>query len=68
MGEELRVERVVAVVGSFEDAAAADRSYWLAQSSAARFAHVERLRRANYVDDAATRLQRVLEVARRPPR
>ena len=42
--------------------------YWWAQSPEERLRHIERLRRINYGDQAAARLQRVLEIAPRAPR
>lgn len=42
-----------------------DKAYWLKCSAQERLQHVEVLRRINYGDAAAARLQRVLEVVTR---
>lgn len=43
-----------------------DTAYWLSQTPEERFAHVEYLRWVNYGDQAAARLQRVLEIVEGP--
>jgi len=48
---------------SFDDAETL--AFWHAQSAEARLRHVEQLRRMNYGYRAASRLQRLLEIARR---
>jgi hypothetical protein len=54
------------VVTNFEDASAADRAYWHAQSPEACLQHALELRRINYgTDRASARIERVLEITRR---
>ncbi len=43
-----------------------DKAYWLSRTPEERFAHVQYLRWVNYGDQAAGRLQRVLEIIERP--
>jgi len=67
MGRSDRVERTLTVVEGFAEAERQDRAYWHAQDPLTRLQHLEELRRINHGDDAVSgRLQRVLEVARRP--
>jgi hypothetical protein len=61
-----RLDRTAfSVVDSFEEAEKLDEQYWLSRTPDERLQHMELLRRINYGDDAAARLQRVLEVAER---
>jgi hypothetical protein len=61
-----RLDRTAfSVVASFEEAEKLDEQYWLSRTPDERLQHMELLRRINYGDDAAARLQRVLEVAER---
>jgi hypothetical protein len=53
------------VVSSFEEADKQDREYWLSRTPYERLQYMELLRRINYGSVAATRLQRVLEIAER---
>jgi hypothetical protein len=53
------------VVSSFEEADKQDKEYWLSRSPHERLQYMELLRRINYGSLAATRLQRVLEIAER---
>ncbi|MGA0082003.1 MAG: hypothetical protein ACO3IT_09605, partial [Ilumatobacteraceae bacterium] len=61
--------RSIEVVGSFAEAAQADKEYWLKQTPHARLQHALELRRMNYgTDRVSSRLQRVLEITQRTPR
>ena len=61
--------RSIEVVGSFAEAAQADKEYWLSQTPHARLQHALELRRMNYgTDRVSSRLQRVLEITQRTPR
>ena len=53
------------VVSSFEEADKQDKEYWLSRTPHQRLQYMELLRRINYGTVAATRLQRVLEIAER---
>ena len=53
----------VSVSGAFDDADTI--AYWHGQSPEARLRQVEHLRQMNYGHRASTRLQRLLEIARR---
>jgi hypothetical protein len=53
------------VVSSFEEADKQDKEYWLSRTPYERLQYMELLRRINYGAIAATRLQRVLEIAER---
>ncbi len=53
------------VVSSFAESDRDDDRYWWAQSAEARLRHIEYLREINYGHHARSRLQRVLEIARR---
>jgi hypothetical protein len=53
------------VVSSFEEADKQDKEYWHSRTPYERLQYMELLRRINYGSVAATRLQRVLEVAER---
>jgi hypothetical protein len=53
------------VVSSFEEADKQDKEYWLSRTPYERLQYMELLRRINYGSVAATRLQRVLEIAER---
>ena len=53
------------VVSSFEEADKQDKEYWLSRTPHERLQYMELLRRINYGPVAATRLQRVLEIAER---
>lgn len=64
---EPRVDRTAfSIVSSFEDADAEDAAYWRSRTPAERLAHLELLRRINYGDAAAGRLQPVLEIGWSP--
>jgi hypothetical protein len=61
-----KIDRTVfSVVSSFEEADKQDKEYWLSRTPYERFQYMELLRRINYGSVAATRLQRVLEIAER---
>jgi len=61
-----RIDRTAfSVVSSFEEADKQDKEYWLSRTPYERLQYMELLRRINYGSVAATRLQRVLEVAER---
>ena len=62
----IRLDRHAFSVSSSFDTSEETR-YWWAQSPEARLRHIERLRQINYGDQAAARLQRVLEIAPRTP-
>jgi hypothetical protein len=53
------------VLSSFEEADRDDKEYWLSRTPQERLQYMELLRRINYGSIAATRLQRVLEIAER---
>lgn len=54
----------VSVLSSFEEADAADKTYWHSKTPQERLAALELMRQINYGYDPITkRLQRVLEVA-----
>jgi len=53
------------VLSSFEEADKQDKEYWLSRTPYERLQYMELLRRINYGSVAATRLQRVLEIAER---
>lgn len=53
------------VLSSFQEADREEREYWLSRTPLERLQHMELLRRINYGADAASRLQRVLEVTER---
>lgn len=55
----------LSVVSSFDEAARKDKEYWLSRTPNERLEQMELLRRINYGDAAAARLQRVLEVVER---
>jgi len=55
----------LSVVSSFEEADRQDKEYWLSRTPYERLQYMELLRRINYGSVAATRLQRVLEIAER---
>jgi hypothetical protein len=55
----------LSVVSSFEEAEKQDKEYWLSRTPHERLQYMELLRRINYGSAAATRLQRVLEIAER---
>jgi len=58
--------RAVSVVTGFDHRA--DDEWWWARTPAERLEYMEHLRRMNYGDAAAGRLQRVLEIAQRTER
>jgi len=61
-----RIDRTAfSVVSSFEEADKQDKEYWLSRTPYERLQYMELLRRINYGLTAATRLQRVLEIAER---
>jgi hypothetical protein len=61
-----RIDRsALSVVSSFEEADKQDKEYWLSRTPHERLQYMELLRRINYGSVAATRLQRVLEIAER---
>jgi len=57
---------VLTVFSSFEEADAADRAYWHSRTPLERLEALELMRQSayGYDDPSASRLQRVLEVAR----
>lgn len=60
---EMRVDRTkLSVSNSFDNTE--EKVYWLARTPQERLVHIERLRRINYGDRTAERLQRVLEVVK----
>jgi hypothetical protein len=67
--EEIQFPRIdrtaLSVVSSFEEADKQDKEYWLSRTPHERLQYMELLRRINYGSVAATRLQRVLEIAER---
>ena len=66
---ERRLDRsAFSVFTSFAEADAADKVYWLSRTPEERVRYMEYLRRINYGSRATERLQRVLEIATRPPR
>jgi hypothetical protein len=63
MKDEPRVDRTAfSVFDSFEEADAADAAYWRSRTPAERMAHLELLRRINYGERAAGRMERVLVI------
>lgn len=67
MDSASRMERRLEVFRSFSDEQDATRRFWWSRSYQERLAHTEELRRMNYSDAYADpRLQRLLEIARRP--
>lgn len=61
VGDHLRVDRTAfSVVPNFEKAD--ERAYWHVRSPAERLRYMEMLRRINYGDRAADRLEKGLEV------
>jgi hypothetical protein len=67
--EGIKVDRsAFSIFSSFAEADAADKAYWLSRTPQERVLHMEFLRRLNYGHRATERLQRVLEIATRPPR
>jgi len=65
--ESLRMDKTVFSVGRLTDASG-EREYWLAKSPQERLEAVEVMRQIVYGYDPSTaRLQRVLEIAQRPP-
>ncbi|MDZ7718490.1 MAG: hypothetical protein U5K72_06710 [Balneolaceae bacterium] len=62
--QSLKVDRKVLQVDSLKDESN-DKTYWHSRTPQERLKHMERLRRINYGDDAAGRLQRVFEVIQR---
>lgn len=60
---DLRLDKTKLVLTSSFDNAD-EKSYWLSRTPEERIAHIEFLRRVNYGDEAAKRLQRVLEVVK----
>jgi hypothetical protein len=66
--DTVKVDRTTITVASLDDPPD-DIAYWRAQTPEARLQHMELLRQINYGQAAITgRLQRVLEIATRPPR
>ena len=67
--DEIKFPRIdktaLLVVSSFEEAEKLDKEYWLSRTPHERLQYMELLRRINYGSVAATRLQRVLEIAER---
>ena len=57
-----KLDKTFFSVVTFEEADAQDKAYWLSKTPRERLQHVELLRRINYGNHAAARLQRVLEV------
>jgi len=57
---------IMTVFSSFEEADAADRAYWQSRTPLARLEALELMRQGayGYEDPTASRLERVLEVAR----
>lgn len=67
--ETLRLDKTAFAVVSLHDADAADKAYWAAQSPRARLEALEYMRQVAYGYDPVTaRLERVLEVVKRPSR
>ncbi|HEY0024308.1 MAG TPA: hypothetical protein VGB24_15435 [Longimicrobium sp.] len=63
MMDEPRVDRTAfSVFDSFEEADAADAAYWRSRTPEERLAHLELLRRINYGERAAGRMERVLVI------
>lgn len=66
---DIKIQRTVSVVGSFEESDALDREFRRAQPMDVRLEMIELLRQINYGYDPDTaRLQRVLEVVEYIPR
>ena len=61
--QETRAVNRTAVVITSLHAASDENAYWLSRTPRERLQHVELLRRINYGNRAAARLQRILEVA-----
>lgn len=70
MDDDFRIDRTAfSIVSSHEEAEAEDRAFWLSKTPHERLAGIELTRQVLYGYDPATaRLQRVLEITRRPPR
>ena len=66
--ETPKLKRVLTVFSSYEELAADERAYWLSRPASERWEAMELIRRLNHGDEYPQRLQRVLEVAQRPPR
>jgi hypothetical protein len=63
-----RLDRSAFSVSSFQDAERDDRLYWANKTPEERLTALEEMRQIVYgYDPTATRLQRILVVARRPP-
>ena len=67
--DTLRIDkRTLSVSSSFEEADAADKTYWHSKTPQERLAALELMRQINYGYNPITeRLQRVLEVAKLTP-
>ncbi len=67
--DSVRMDKTAfSVVSSFEEAEEADKAYWRTQSPQARLEALELMRQVAYGYDPATaRLERILEVVKRPP-
>jgi hypothetical protein len=65
---DVKLDRRAISVASLHDPSD-ETAYWLSRSPAERIEAIEAMRRIIYGDDpAATRLQRLLEIAQCPPR
>lgn len=63
MMDEPRVDRTAfTVFDSFEEADAADAAYWRSRTPEERLAHLELLRRINYGERAAGKIERIIVV------
>ncbi len=61
---DFKIDRNAISISSLTDETD-EKAYWLAQSPAKRWQHVELLRRINYGAGATARLQRILEITER---
>jgi hypothetical protein len=68
MNSKLAIDKTAFAVTALTETGG-EKSYWLSRTPYERLLAVETLRRLNYGHDrSSARLQRVLEVAQRPPR
>ncbi len=58
----MRIRRDAFALSTFADMEGQDRAYWLRQTPHARLRAMELMRRINYGEAAALRIQRVFEV------
>jgi hypothetical protein len=58
----IRIRRDASAVSTFADMDEQDRAYWLRQTPQARLRAMELMRRINYGEAAAGRIQRILEI------